>query len=128
MSDNTRDESAERQAPQQAGGAEPLSAEIRNMAVLCHILGLVGIIGPLLVWFLTREKHKFIDDCGKEAVNYQISMTIYFMIAGVLCVILIGIPLLLALWITNIVLVIIAALKASKGERYRYPIALRFIS
>ncbi|MCP4710997.1 MAG: DUF4870 domain-containing protein, partial [Planctomycetes bacterium] len=67
-------------------------------------------------------------DCGKEAVNYGISMMIYYTVAGLLCIILIGIPIIFILTITHIVLVIKAALAVSKGQMYRYPVALRLIS
>ena len=111
------------------GGAEqPLTTEARNMAMLCHLLGLVGFIGPLIVWLITREKHKFIDDHGKAAMNYQISLFIYYIVSWVLCFIIIGFFLIIALAITHLVLVIMASLKASNGESYRYPISIKFIN
>jgi uncharacterized Tic20 family protein len=73
---------------------------------------------------LKREDHPFIDDQGKEAVNFQLSMTIYTVI---LCCTIIGIVLALALWVTDLVLIIIAASKAGDGEAYRYPLSLRLI-
>ena len=69
-----------------------------------------------------------IDAYGKESLNFQISMLIYDAVAAILCIILIGIPILIGLWVLNTVLVIIASAKAGKGEFYRYPFTIRFIS
>ena len=118
-----------RKVENQPNEGEVVPAEMRNLGVLCHVLGLVWLlVGPLIFWQLMKDRHKFVDDCGKEAVNYGISMMIYYTVAGLLCIILIGIPLLFILTITHIILVIKAALAVSKGEMYRYPIALRLIS
>ena len=104
-------------------------------AMLCHLLGLcafVGIpfgniIGPLVVWLIKGKEYSFVDDQGKEALNFQISMTIYGIIAGILVVIFIGWFLLLALLIADIVFIIIASIKANDGEAYRYPYIIRLI-
>jgi len=69
-----------------------------------------------------------IDAHGKESLNFQISMLIYDAVAAILCIVLIGIPILIALWVLNTVFVIIASIKASEGKFYRYPITIRFIS
>ena len=69
-----------------------------------------------------------IDAYGKESLNFQLSMLIYDAIAGVLCIVLIGIPILIALWVLNTVFVIIASVKASEGTLYRYPFTIRFIN
>ena len=115
--------------------AAGLSKDVRNWAMLCHLSALVGLLGngigfflgPLIVWLIKKEEHPFIDDQGKEAVNFQITMFIAFMIALVLSFVLIGIPLLLALGVLEIVFPIIAAIQASNGTHYRYPLAIRFI-
>jgi hypothetical protein len=69
-----------------------------------------------------------IDAHGKESLNFQLSMLIYDAIAGILCIILIGIPILILLWVVNTVLVIVASLKASEGKFYRYPFTIRFLN
>ena len=68
-----------------------------------------------------------IDAHGKEALNFQISMLIYNVVAAVFCLILIGFVFLAILWVLNAVLVIIAAIQASDGKFYRYPMTIRFI-
>jgi uncharacterized Tic20 family protein len=91
-----------------------------------HFLGHIG--GPLIVWLMKRGDSPEIDAHGKESLNFQISMLIYDAVAAILCVVLIGIPILIGLWVLNTVLVIIASMKASEGKFYRYPFTIRFIN
>jgi hypothetical protein len=107
----------------------------RTWSAACHASALLGVfvhfpghlIPPLIVWLLKRDESPEIDAHGKEAINFQISMLIYNVIAGVFCIILIGFLVLPVLWVLNAVFVIIAAIKASDGELYRYPLAIRFL-
>jgi len=94
--------------------------------VFFHFLG--HIFGPLIVWLLKRGDSPEIDAYGKESLNFQLSMLIYDAVAAILCVVLIGIPILIALWVLNTVFVIIASVKASEGKFYRYPFTIRFIN
>ena len=68
-----------------------------------------------------------IDAHGKESLNFQISMLIYNLIAGILCLVLIGFVILGILHLLNLVLVIVASIQASEGKFYRYPLAIRLI-
>ena len=112
------------------------SSNVRTWTVLCHASALAGLflhflghlLGPLVVWLVKRGDSPEIDAHGKESLNFQISMLIYDAIAAVLCIVLIGIPILIALWVLNTVFVIIASVKASEGTLYRYPFTIRFIS
>ena len=106
----------------------------RTMAMLCHIGALSGciipfgnIIVPLVIWFVKREESAFVDDQGKESLNFQISMVIYFIIAAILSLVLIGILIAVILFIAWFILVIMAGLKANEGEKYRYPMTIRLI-
>ncbi|MCP2519663.1 DUF4870 domain-containing protein [Candidatus Aminicenantes bacterium AC-708-M15] len=106
----------------------------RNWAVLIHLSALAGfiipfgnILAPLIIWLLKKEGAPFIDDQGKEAVNFQISMTIYAIISAILIVIIIGFVLLIAIGLLEIIFIIIAAVNASNGVKYRYPLSIRFI-
>ncbi|MCC5885086.1 MAG: DUF4870 domain-containing protein [Gammaproteobacteria bacterium] len=108
--------------------------DARTFGMLCHLLAFTGfvipfgsIIGPLVMWLLKREEHPFVDDQGKEALNFQISMLIYFIVAAILTIIVIGIPILIGLGIFWLVIVIIAAIQANTGVAYRYPLNLRLI-
>ena len=112
------------------------SSNVRTWCVLCHASALLGLFfhflghigGPLIVWLMKRGVSPEIDANGKESLNFQISMLIYDAVAAILCIVLIGIPILIALWILNTVLVIIASVKTSEGKFYRYPFIIRFIS
>jgi len=111
-----------------AGAPQPeKNQDARNMAMLCHILGVFGFIGPLIIWLNEREKHRFVDEHGRAAMNYQISMMIYFTVAYLSLFILIGMILAPLLTIVHIVLIILGAIKAQRGESWRYPISLTFL-
>ena len=115
--------------------APSASSDIRTWCVLCHAAALLGLffhflghlLGPLIVWLVKRGDSPEVDAHGKESLNFQISMLIYDAIAAILCIVLIGIPILIALWVLNTVLVIIASIQASEGKLYRYPITIRLI-
>jgi uncharacterized protein len=111
------------------------SRDVRTWNVLCHATALAGffvpwaghILGPLIVWLAKRNDSPEIDEYGKESLNFQISMLIYNVIAGVLCLVLIGFIILAILHILNLVLVIVASIQASEGKFYRYPMTIRLI-
>ncbi len=112
------------------------TGEARTWAMLCHLSALVGllgngigfVLGPLFVWLLKRKEHPFVDEQGKESINFQITMFIAFIIAALLMFVFIGFLILPALIIVNIVLPIIGAIKANNGEHYRYPFSIRFLA
>jgi uncharacterized Tic20 family protein len=114
--------------------ASPLT-NVRTWAALCHASALLGVLfispghllGPLIVWLVKRGDSPEIDAHGKEALNFQISMLIYNFVSAVFCLILIGFIGLAVLWVLNAILVIIAAIQASEGKFYRYPMTIRFI-
>jgi len=116
--------------------AEAADKQARTWGMLCHLAGLClwlgvpfgNIVGPLLIWLLKRDEFPLVQEEGKEAVNFQISITLYAIGAGILCFILIGIPLLIAVGIAQLVLTIVATVKVSNGESYRYPLTLRLIN
>lgn len=111
------------------------SQDVRTWKVLCHATALAGffvpwaghILGPLIIWLAKRGDSPEIDEHGKESLNFQISMLIYNVIAGLLCLVLIGFIILPILHILNLVLVIVASIQASDGKFYRYPITIRLI-
>jgi uncharacterized Tic20 family protein len=103
------------------------SHEARNMAMLCHLLGLLGFLAPLVIWLSERDKHKFVDEHGREAMNYQVSLMIYVLIAVALCFVRVGLYILWGLIAVHILLVVIGTAKAAGGRSWRYPIAFRFL-
>src|SRR5437867_11804372 len=120
---------------QESPPAPSTSSNFRTWCVLCHASALLRlffhllghILGPLVVWLIKRGDSPDIDAHGEESLNFQLSMLIYDAIAAILCVFLIGIPILIALWVLNTVLVIIASVKASEGKFYQYPFTIRLI-
>ncbi|MGB0259709.1 MAG: DUF4870 domain-containing protein [Coraliomargarita sp.] len=124
-------------ASSESGTASSTHAETdsnaRTMGMLCHLLALVqflgipGVLGPLVIWLLKREEHPFIDSCGKEAVNFQLSVLIYLIVAFVMVFIVIGFFLVPIIMLLSIVYTVIAAIKASDGNDYQYPLTIRFI-
>ena len=108
-----------------------VSSDDRTRAMLAHLLGiLTAFIGPLVIWLINKDKPEkaFVNDQAKEALNFQITVTIAYIVASALSVILIGLLLIPVIMIANLVLCILAGLKANEGVAYRYPFALRLIN
>lgn len=74
-----------------------------------------------------EERVFFVDEQGKESMNFQISITLLTILAALLIVVKIGVVLLLAIWIVDVVFVIIASIKTSNGESYQYPFKIKLI-
>jgi hypothetical protein len=109
--------------------SDELTANDRNIAVLTHLGGIFfGFVPALIVWLLKKDDSAYVGAQAREALNFQITMLIGYMIAWVLMFVLVGMLLFPALWIANLVLCILAAAKVSKGEDYQYPFALRLIN
>ena len=106
----------------------------RTMGMLCHLLGfgfiaagIGNILGPLILWLIKKDQYPLVNSEGKESLNFQISITIYWIVAAILSFALIGIPLLIAIFIFDVVEIIMASIKANQGIPYRYPLSIRFI-
>lgn len=102
----------------------------RTIAMLTHLSGIIlGFIVPLVVWLIHKDRPEkgYLVDQSKEALNFQITLLIGYLIGMVLSIILIGALLNFVLWVLCIIFSIIAAMAANKGEAYRYPFALRLV-
>lgn len=106
----------------------------RTWGMLCHLTAFSGfiipfgsILGPLIIWLIKKDEMPFVDDQGKESLNFQITMLFAFIISFVLMFILIGFVLMGVVAIFDIVMLIIASIKANEGVAYRYPYAIRLI-
>lgn len=107
----------------------------RNWGMLCHLSALSAFVGvpfghlagPLLIWLLKRNEYPYVDEQGKESLNFQLSMTIYGIIAAVLMLVVVGIFVLMALGVLNIIAVIVASVRANDGRPIRYPMTIRFL-
>ncbi|MEY1639508.1 DUF4870 domain-containing protein [Tenuifilum osseticum] len=110
------------------------SNDERTFSMLCHLSALSGliipfghIIGPLVVWLLKKEEFPEVDRQGKAALNFQLSLTIYSIVAGILVIFLVGFVLLGAIFLLGLILTIIASVKSSNGERFEYPLSINLI-
>ena len=125
------------QAVKENLGIKEINKDARMWGMICHLAGLSGlipvvpvfgsIIGPLIVWQIKKDEFGFVNDQGKEALNFQITILIYLIVSGLLCFACVGFVLLPAVVIFDLVFLLIAAVKANDGERYRYPLTIRFI-
>lgn len=122
------------------------SAEERQWAMFAHLSALLGglvtagwagsigcFLGPLVIWLVKKETMPFVDDQGKEALNFNITVGIAFLALLLLSIMTLGIGLVIAVpaWVVIgiawLVLTIIAAIKANEGVAYRYPFTLRLV-
>ncbi len=111
-----------------------IKPEERQMAMFTHMAALFGlvfpfgnIIGPLVLWLIKKDTMPFVDDQGKEALNFNITIAIAWIVSMILLLIFIGYILMVVLGVAWFVFVIIATIKAGEGEAYRYPITIRFL-
>ena len=104
------------------------TSDDRTMAMIGHLGAIVlGFLCPLIVWLMKKDTSKFVDDQGKESLNFQITMFFAYVVCFFLTFLVIGIFLFPLVWLANLILCIMAGLAANKGELYRYPFAIRLI-
>lgn len=121
-------ETNETPKPAEVSGGGAVSKDAKMWGMLCHLLGLfTSFVGPLIIWLLKKEEDPFIDDQGKEALNFQITVLIASIVSGVLAMFCIGVFLGMAVGVVDLIFCIIATVKANSGEKYRYPVSIRFI-
>jgi uncharacterized protein len=111
-----------------------LSETERNWAMLCHLSAFAGfffpfggIIGPLICWLSRKDDSAWVNLNGKNSLNFQLSMLLYVVLAIPLLFIIIGIPIIMLLVTLNIICIIIASVRSSKGEIFKYPLVIPFI-
>lgn len=111
------------------------TTEAKNYAMGAHLAAFAGavfpfgnILGPLVVWMMGKTRGEFADFHGKEAVNFNISFTIYLIVSLVLLIVLVGLILLPIVVILWLVFTVTAAIRASNGETYRYPMTIRLVN
>lgn len=115
-------------------GSTTMSSDERMWGMLCHLSALTGyfsgigfILGPLIVWLLKKDQYSFVDEQGKEALNFQITMFLAAAACMLLILLLIGILLLWILGVVNLVMIVIAVFNANNGVHFEYPFSLRLI-
>lgn len=112
-----------------------VSKDEQNWAMICHLAALSGFIipfgnvfGPLIVWLIKKDSMPLVDKHGKEALNFQITVSLALLVCAVLMLTVIGIFLLFVVGIGALIMTIMAAVKVSNGELdYQYPFAIRLI-
>lgn len=103
-------------------GALEVTQDDRTMAMIAHILGIpTGFLGPLIIWLMKKDQSKFVANQAFQALIFQIAITIGYVIASMLSVVVIGIFLFPIFGIISLIFGIIAAMAANKGEWYSYP-------
>jgi uncharacterized Tic20 family protein len=113
--------------PADAGQAA-VGKDDTNMAMLCHILAIfTGFLGPLIIWLIKKDDSPYVDRQGKEALNFQLTILIAWVASGLLAMACIGFVLMPVVGIVDLVFCILAAVKSSRGEEYRYPVCIRFV-
>jgi len=106
--------------------------------MIAHLSALAGLViglnwlGPLIVYLVKKDEHPFIADQSREALNFNLSVFIYIIVAiivaAILIIVVVGLLLLPAVAIAWLVLTIIAAVRANNGEPYRYPLTIRLVT
>jgi len=111
------------------------NSDAKTFGMLCHIASLAGLIvpfgsilGPLVVWLIKKNEFKYVDDQGKEALNFNLTIALAFFIAFMLFFFFIGFFLMIGIFFFWLVSTVIAGVKANDGTPYRYPISIKFIS
>ena len=98
---------------------------------LSQFLGIftgIGIIVPVILWLIKKDESPVIDNNGKIVINWILSLLIYAACAGILCIIVIGIPLLIALAVCDFIFTILGSVKASSGALWKYPLSIEFFT
>ncbi len=92
-----------------------------------HLIPFGNIAGPLIIWAIKKDEMPLVNDQGKEALNFQITMTFALLISGLLIFVLVGFVLLPLVWLFDVIMTVIAAIKANEGTAYRYPLTIRLV-
>lgn len=121
-------ESTTSETTQQTPEVPATSQDSKNMAMLCHLLGLfTSFVGPLVIWLIKKDEDQFVDTQGKEALNFQITVIFASIAAGILSFVCIGFLIAFAVGISDIVFCVLASIASSKGQNYHYPVSLRLV-
>ena len=105
-----------------------LTPDERTWGLVAHVSGLIGFLGPLIVWLIKKDESAFVEGEARESLNFQITVTLAAIPCAILILLCIGVFLLMALWVASVVFIIMGAIKANEGIPYRYPVSLRLIS
>jgi uncharacterized protein len=132
MAEQDADQAAGQPPSQQA--PQPSRTDEQNMAMLCHLIAFSGVafplghvLGPLILWLIKKDSMPLVDLHGKESLNFQITVSIAAAICFATSFLVVPLLALVVILISAIILTIIASVKASNGEFYRYPLTIRLL-
>ncbi|HYH55587.1 MAG TPA: DUF4870 domain-containing protein [Anseongella sp.] len=125
---------AEYDPPPHTGEGNPtplwtsVSSDERLFALFAHLGTIISsFLIPLIIWIVKKDDSKFVDHHGKEALNFQITIFLGYIVGGILAILVVGLFIILACWILSLVCAVMAAVKANEGKEYRYPLSWRII-
>jgi len=108
--------------------AQLSAADEKLWATLTHVGGILfHWLAPLIAYLILKDRGPFVRWHTRQALNFQLTVLIAYVAGIVLCFVFIGVFVLLAVVVVNIVFGIMAAMAANRGEFYRYPIAIEFV-
>ncbi|MGV3659488.1 MAG: DUF4870 domain-containing protein [Prosthecobacter sp.] len=107
----------------------PASQEDKMLGIVMHALCLVGmpILGPLVVWIMKKDQSPYLDQQGRELLNFQLTYLLYAFLAALLLFVFIGVVLLPLIAFAVIVLTVIGIVRAAEGQIYRFPLTIRLL-
>lgn len=121
-------------ADRSRGSDDLLGLDMNNYRALMHgsqyagfIVPFAGLVAPIVLWSMAKDQYPEVDTEGKKILNWMISEFIYIMVSGLLCLILIGIPLLFIAILAGFILPLIGTIQASQGRSYTYPCTIEFL-
>ena len=107
----------------------------KQWGMFAHLAGLATfvipfghIVGPLIIYLIKKDEYDFVNDQGKEVLNFQITWTIIFIISAILILVGIGVLMLIGFGIAWLIFVIVGTVAANNGQYYRYPLTIKFLS
>ena len=108
------------------GFTEPTWCMMMHLSQLFIFAGGIGIVVPIVLWLISKDKSTMANRHGNRMMNWIISVFIYLSIAWFLCMFLIGFPILIALILLQVAFPVLAGVKANEGQLWSYPMAIRF--
>lgn len=135
MTLDSSDENTVEETDVGAGVRYDVSSDDRTWGILAHASAFVGflfpfgnILGPLLVWAIKKDESQFVDENGKQALNFQITWTVWLLLSALSVLLVIGLVILPLVALAWLILVIIAIIRASENQVYDYPLTFDLIS
>ena len=116
--------------PYDASQPQPMNPSDEKLwATLINLGGLFfGFLAPLIGYLVLKDRGPFVRSHSATALNFQLTLLIAYVVGTILTFLIIGIFILIAAYVLNIVLCIVAAVKANRGEWYQYPMSIKFVS